>query len=103
MIYYPNQNDFYPSIEKAPAKKYPWTIRGMGKNTYIRYVTIKRGWDLIDMASHDCSGFSMRGLWTAPLNRGIYVGGGTRGGRMEKIMTTGRVPSELFPIRPLDK
>lgn len=88
MIYYPNQNDFYPSVKESPAKKYPWTIRGMGKNTYIRYVTIKRGWDLIDMASHDCSGFSMSGLWTTPLNRGIYVGGGTRSGRMEKIIQT---------------
>ncbi len=88
VILYPNQNDFYPTVEDSPPKTYPWTIRGQGKNIYLRYVTIKRGWDLIDMASHDCSGFSMRGLWTAPLNRGIYIGGGTRGGRMEKIIQT---------------
>lgn len=88
VIFYPNQNDLYPSVEESPPKTYPWTIRGLGENTYLRYVTIKRGWDLIDMASHDCSGFSMRGLWTAPLNRGMYIGGGTRGGRMEKIIQT---------------
>lgn len=88
VILYPEQNDFFPTVEAAPPKRYPWTVRGLGKNIYLRYVTIKRGWDLIDLGSHDCSGFSMRGLWTSPLNRGIFIGGGTDGGRMEKIIQT---------------
>ena len=88
MVLYPNQSEFLPSYEKAPTKKYPWTIRALGENINIQYVTIKRAWNAIDLASHDCSGFVLKDFWMSPLNYGVRLGGGTDGGTIMRVLQT---------------
>ncbi|VGO21973.1 glycosyl hydrolase family 28-related protein [Pontiella sulfatireligans] len=87
-ILYPNQGEFWPTVTDDPPKTYPWTIRGLGPDINIQYISIKRGWDLIDLASHDCSGFVLQDFWTSPLNRGVVVGGGTDGGHIQRVLQT---------------
>ncbi|VGO21995.1 LamG-like jellyroll fold domain-containing protein [Pontiella sulfatireligans] len=85
-ILYPNQGEFWPTVADDPPKTYPWTIRGLGPDINIQYVTIKRGWNLIDLASHDCSGFVLQDFWTSPLNIGVRIGGGTDGGHIQRVL-----------------
>jgi len=87
-ILYFNQTYGYPTYAEFPVKSYPWTIRGLGPGINIQYVNIKRAWDCIDLASHDCSGFVIQDTWFTPFNHGLYVGGGTDGGHIHRVLTT---------------
>ncbi|VGO21977.1 glycosyl hydrolase family 28-related protein [Pontiella sulfatireligans] len=88
MVFYPEQSEMYPDSTVNPPKAYPWTIRGEGQNVYVKYVTIKRGWNGIDLWNHDCSGFVLQGIWASPLNIGVRIGGGTDGGWIQQMIQT---------------
>lgn len=80
-------NIVYPE-QTLNAFPYPYTIRGNGSNTWLRDILISNSYNMIDYANVPCNNFIMSGLQGYGMKKGINVGGGTVGGKMEFITNT---------------
>ncbi len=59
---------------------YPYTIRGTGKDIYVVNVSIRNGWNGIDMKTYRCDNHYIDYLAGHFFNRGIVIGGGSENG-----------------------
>jgi hypothetical protein len=72
----------------APVVPYPFTIRGTGAGIWVENVSVANAYNLIDFASFRCDDHFVSGVEATVLNTGIAVGGGSRNGRLEKVLIT---------------
>jgi hypothetical protein len=72
---YPDQN--YENI-----RTYPYTIRGKGKGIYIQNLSSSGNTHFIDFATYQCDEHFVDYVSGCPLKTGIYVGGGSKNGRI---------------------
>ncbi len=70
----------------APVVPYPFTIRGTGAGIWVENVAAANAYNLIDLASFRCDDHFVSGVQATVLNTGILVGGGSDGGRVERVM-----------------
>ena len=82
-VVYPEQG--YGSAA-APVLPYPFTIRGTGAGVWVENVTVANAYNLIDFASFRCDDHFVSGVEATVLNTGILVGGGSEGGRLERVL-----------------
>jgi hypothetical protein len=84
-IAYPEQG--YGS-SAAPVLAYPFTIRGTGPGVWVENISVENAYNLIDFASFQCDDHFVSGVEAAVLNTGILVGGGSKRGRLERVLIT---------------
>jgi hypothetical protein len=94
-IIYPEQGYGSPS---APVVPYPFTIRGTGSGVWIENITVADAYDLIDLGSFRCDDHFVSGVQATALNTGVLVGGGSRGGRLERVLITRGLFQESRPL-----
>lgn len=82
-VVYPEQG--YGSAG-APVLPFPFTIRGTGGGVWVENVTVANAYNLIDFASLRCDDHFISGVQATILNTGILIGGGSLGGRVEKVL-----------------
>ena len=82
-VAYPEQG--YGSAA-APVLAYPFTIRGTGPGVWVENISVENAYNLIDFASFQCDDHFVSGVEATALNTGIFVGGGSRRGRLERVM-----------------
>jgi hypothetical protein len=82
-IAYPEQG--YASAA-LPVVPYPFTIRGAGAGVWVENVDVENAYNLIDFSSIRCDDHFVSGVQAAVLNTGIVVGGGSTGGRLERVL-----------------
>ncbi|MHB0998580.1 MAG: discoidin domain-containing protein [Armatimonadota bacterium] len=79
-------NFWYPKQNIDNPVPYPWIIRALGKNCYVRDSALGQPWQALDFASAaDTSGHSIAGVTAAALRRGIFVDNAPKGGTVEGI------------------
>ncbi len=59
---------------------YPYTIRGTGSDVYIVNVTVRNGWNGVDLTTYRCDNHYIDYLAGHFYNRGIIIGHGSTGG-----------------------
>ncbi|MBI2300501.1 MAG: discoidin domain-containing protein [Armatimonadetes bacterium] len=79
-IVYPDQ-----PLDAAGLREYPFTIRGDGAGVWLADLMLVNAVYGIDLASRRCDGHVVVGVWATALRTGITVGGGSRGGRLERL------------------
>lgn len=84
-VYYPEQG--YGSLA-TPVLPYPFTIRGTGGGVWVENVSVANAYNLIDLASFRCDDHFVSGVQATVLNTGVLVGGGSQGGRLERVLIT---------------
>ena len=84
-IGYPEQG--YGS-SASPVLPFPFAIRGTGAHVWVENVTLANGYNLIDFGTFRCDDHYVSGFEGTALNTGIFVGGGSEGGRLERVMIT---------------
>ena len=84
-IGYPEQG--YGS-SASPVLPFPFAIRGTGAHVWVENVTLANGYNLIDFGTFRCDDHYVSGVEGTALNTGIFVGGGSEGGRLERVMIT---------------
>ncbi len=82
-VVYPEQG--YGSTS-APVVPYPFTIRGLGAGVWVENVSVANAFNLIDLASFRCDDHLVSGVVATAFNTGVLVGGGSRGGKLERII-----------------
>jgi hypothetical protein len=70
-------------------KPYPYDIRGNGSNCWIVDMMLVNAWFGIDLAANRNDNFLVRDLWATAYHKGIDVGGGSVGGRLERLAFSG--------------
>jgi len=77
-VWYPEQSDekFFP---------YPWTIRTLGKNCWIKDVALGNPYKGADLASYESAGHYVDYLCGAPLKTGIYISKNSGDGWVESL------------------
>ena len=79
-IVYPEQ-----AYDVAGLQPFPYAIRGNGEGVWIVDMHLLNAYHGIDLASHRCDRHVLSGLWATVFHKGIDVGGGSRGGKLERI------------------
>ncbi|HET6383412.1 MAG TPA: glycosyl hydrolase family 28-related protein [Armatimonadota bacterium] len=79
-IAYPDQ-----PFDAARLQSYPYAIRGAGAGVWIVDVLLVNAYSGIDLASHRCDHHVVEGVWGTAMRNGIRVGGGSRGGYLERL------------------
>ncbi len=82
-VVYPEQG--YGSAA-APVVPYPFTIRGLGAGVWVENVAVANAYNLIDLSSFRCDDHLVSGVVATAFNTGVLVGGGSRGGRLERVI-----------------
>lgn len=75
-------------------KPYPYDIRGNGSNCWVVDMMLVNAWFGIDLASNRNDGFLVRDIWATAYYKGIDVGGGSVGGRLERLAFSGGPAAE---------
>ncbi len=65
---------WYPEQPLKAPEPYPWTVRSLGKQCWIRDVTIGNTWQGVDFATHRSDGHRISYLAGAMFRRGLFVG-----------------------------
>lgn len=79
-------NFWYPQQSIDKPAPYPWIIRALGKNCYVRDSALGQPWQALDFASaRDTSGHAIAGVTGAALRRGVFVDNAPKGGTVEGI------------------
>ena len=73
------------SYDVAKMRPSPPAIVGLGAGVRVTDVLILNADDGIDLASHRCDRHVVQGVWCTALGMGIRVGGGSQGGRLERL------------------
>ena len=79
-IVYPEQ-----PYDAAALKPCPYVIRGDGAGVWIADVMIVNAMYGIDLATHRCDGHFVRGVWATAMRQGLKIGGGSIGGKLERV------------------
>lgn len=73
------------SYDVAKMRPVPPAIVGCGEGVRITDVLILNADDGIDLASHRCDRHAVQGVWATTLGVGVRAGGGSQGGRLERL------------------
>ena len=65
---------WYPGQTTVDPKTYPWTIRALGADCWLRDVNIGNGWQGADFATHPSDGHRISYLFGCCWRRGLFVG-----------------------------
>ena len=83
---------FHPDQYFDPKTKtivpYPFAIRGAGSGVWIVDVALVDAYQGIDFGLRRCDNFLVRGVWGTAFEQGLVVGGGSRGGCLERVAFT---------------
>ncbi len=86
---------WYPKQDLAALQPYPWTIRALGPDCWVRDVALANPWQAVDFASaSETGGHVIQGLTGAPLRRGLFV---------DNASTPGYVANVQFVIHYWDR
>ena len=83
---YPHQNETYRIINEDlnyyefDFVSFPFTVRGAGADVYLKYVSVRNGWNGVDFKTNRCDRHFVDYLAGHFMNRGIVIGGGSEGG-----------------------
>jgi len=72
-------------FDASRVQPYPYAIRGRGKGIWICDVDLLNSYLGIDLATYQCDAHTVVGVWGSVYKKGIDVGGGSRGGRLERL------------------
>lgn len=78
-IVYPEQ-----AYDASAIVPYPFTVRGQGEGVWVADVTLVNSTLGVDLATARCDEHRVIGLWGLAFEKGLVVGGGSRGGRIER-------------------
>jgi len=79
-------NLWYPKQSIDKPVPYPWIIRALGRNCYVRDSALGQPWQALDFASaSDTSGHSLAYVDACALRRGVFVDNAPKGGTVEGI------------------
>jgi hypothetical protein len=70
-------------------KPYPYDIRGNGDGCWIVDMMLVNAWFGIDLEANRNDNFLVRDLWATVYYKGIDVGGGSVGGKLERLAFSG--------------
>ncbi|MDG0813789.1 discoidin domain-containing protein [Cohnella rhizosphaerae] len=95
-VYYPEQgfaDGADPGVpadirSRYPVKKYPYTVRAAGTDTWVKYVEIENGYNGIDYGTTAADRFVVSGTWINAANVAVNVGANTNGGWVEQVVVT---------------
>ncbi len=73
------------ATEAAALAAYPFTIRGRGAGVWVVDVHLLDSWLGIDLASYRCDEHLVQNVWGTVFREGVRVGGGSAGGRLERV------------------
>ena len=76
---------FYPEQDKVDPKPYPWCVRGHGDNCTILDTLIVNPWQAVDFGSANCGRHYIKGLYSQPIYKGIFVDKCFDVGRIEDV------------------
>ena len=79
-IAYPDQ-----PFDAAHLQTYPYTIRGDGTGIWIADILLINSYSGIDLASFRCNLHVVRDVWGSVMRNGIQIGGGSYGGKLDRI------------------
>ena len=65
---------------------YPYAFRGNGSGVWIVDIDFKNAYNGIDFVTNQCDDHLAAGIWGTVHNKGIDVGGGSQGGKLERIV-----------------
>ncbi|MHB0998120.1 MAG: glycosyl hydrolase family 28-related protein [Armatimonadota bacterium] len=82
------------SHDVSKIKKYPYTIRGNGKNIRITDVTLVNSCYGIDLAKNKCDNHVVKDVWATAFFKGINIGGNSVGGKLERMAFTCGIMNE---------
>ncbi len=82
-IGYPEQG--YGSAA-APVLTYPFAIRGTGAGVWVENVSVANSYNLIDFGTFRCDDHYVSGIEGTAFNTGLFVGGGSEDGRLERVL-----------------
>ena len=77
---------FYPEQNTQNFYAYPWSIRSLGDNCWIKDVTVSNPYQGVDFASNSSTGHRISYLGAAPLKTGISVANNSGDGWIENVM-----------------
>ncbi|MEN6583805.1 MAG: glycosyl hydrolase family 28-related protein [Armatimonadota bacterium] len=78
-------NVFYPEQTKGDLKPYPWCVRGHGANCSIIDTVLTNPWQAVDFGTLECGRHYIKGLYSQPLLKGIFVDQCYDVGRIEDV------------------
>ncbi len=89
-------NVFYTKQTSSEPIPYSFTFRGNGKNVYICNLLLPLSYNTIDLATYRCDNHYVEYLWAAPVNTGIWVGGGSENGIVRDCHFTPNCNGHLY-------
>jgi hypothetical protein len=72
----------YPNQDYLNVRSYPYTVRGKGAGIYIQNLTSSSNTHFIDLGTYQCDEHFVDYVSGCPLKTGIFVGGGSKNGRI---------------------
>ena len=76
------------SAETPVYTPYAYTVRGNGARIYIINVSLHSSYNGVDFSEHRCDDHYVQYLWGCPINVGIKVGAGSKGGIIRDVHYT---------------
>jgi len=73
------------AYDAAALAPFPFTIRGRGSGVWVVDVHLLDSWLGIDLASQRCDDHLVQHVWGTVFQEGVRVGGGSTGGRLERV------------------
>lgn len=70
---------WYPEQSAQAPVAYPYAVRALGKNTWVRAFDMGNAWQGLDLSTGDSTGHSVDWIVGSPLKNGIAVGGSSEG------------------------
>ncbi|MGN0887404.1 MAG: hypothetical protein ACI4UY_00830 [Kiritimatiellia bacterium] len=92
---------WYPGQTTVDPKTYPWTIRALGADCWLRDVNIGNGWQGADFATHPSDGHRISYLSGCCWRRGLFVGKSASRGWVEDLQFNPHYSKRLPPGLPV--
>lgn len=73
---------WYPEQNYRRIVKYPWLIRSVGQDTWVRDICVGNCYQAIDMGSADCGGHYIENITGCVLKKAVVIDGSSRAGHL---------------------
>ncbi|MGN0847531.1 MAG: glycosyl hydrolase family 28-related protein [Kiritimatiellia bacterium] len=94
---------WYPEQTTIDPKPYPWTVRSLGRNCWLRDVNIGNGWQGADFATHPSDGHRISYVSGCCWRRGVFVGNSRTRGWVEDLQFNPHYSKRRVPGLPFAK
>ena len=91
---------WYPLQNTTAPRPYPWTVRALGPNCWLRDVNIGNGWQGADFATHPSDGHRISYLSGCCWRRGLFVGNSRSRGWVEDLQMNPHYAKRRAPGLP---